>query len=188
MNSKHPPTEQPLTPQAISERISTYCSTPIQFQQAIVTSNIGGVLTIYQATDSSFMQLLYTQVNAMLFVLRPLDEGGQPFGSLLPIMPRSLAQGQLCRIVWREQTIALSVHLHPAGQDERFSQDIAYMQNLTAMIIWAKWHHIFRNDIIPGEEIKTMSLLDPVDMSTVLATIQPHPPVTDQPREPLLYE
>jgi hypothetical protein len=44
-------------------------------------------------------------VEAMLLLL---DEQGWPLHALLPLRPVSLADGELCRVMWREQTIALS--------------------------------------------------------------------------------
>ena len=153
---------------SVSQLRAAYCSTPVQFQQAIVTSEIGGALTIYQASESTFLQVLYTQVNAMLFLVRPLHEGGQAFRQVLTTIPPSLRQGQLGRIVWREQVIALSLHEHPSGNDERFHQDIVYMQKLAAMIAWGKHSHLFSGDIIPGEEIRGMTIVDVLDVAQLL--------------------
>lgn len=169
MEPTNSPSEQLPAQKEVEALVSTYCETAVQFQQAIVTADIGGALTIYQASDSSFMRLLYTQVNAMLFVLRPVAEGGQTLRDLLPTIPRSLSQGQLCRIVWRDETIALSIHEHPASNEARVTQDIAYMQKLAAMIEWAKGRHLFSGDLIPGEEIKAMILTDALDMAQLFA-------------------
>jgi hypothetical protein len=57
-------------------------------------------------------------VEAMLLLL---DEQGWPLHSLLPLLPTSLADGELCRVAWREQTLAFSVHFRGA---EEFCREI----------------------------------------------------------------
>jgi hypothetical protein len=91
-------------------------------------------------------------VEAMLLLL---DEQGWPLHSLLPLLPASLVDGELCRVVWRERTIALSLH---QGIDE----ELVFLQSLTAMSRWIMAHPDLYRFAAAQEARSSVTIIDPI--------------------------
>jgi hypothetical protein len=103
--------------------------------------------------------LEHYQEQAVEAVLLLLDEEqGQPLSELLPLLPASLADGELCRVVWREQTIALSVH-------HRLDEELIFLQSLTAVRHWIMAHPELHTLVVAQEAREAVSMLDPRGMT-----------------------
>jgi hypothetical protein len=107
----------------------------------------------------SGVTLAHYQEQAVEAVLLLLDEEqGQPLHELLPLLPESLADGELCRVVWREQTIALSVH-------HRLDEELIFLQSLTAVRHWIMAHPELYTLVVAQEAREAVSMLDPRGMT-----------------------
>jgi hypothetical protein len=97
-------------------------------------------------------------VEAVLLLLD--EEQGQPLSELLPLLPASLADGELCRVVWREQTIALSVH-------HRLDEELIFLQSLMAVRHWIMAHPEWHTLVVAQEAREAVSMLDPRGMTQI---------------------
>jgi hypothetical protein len=98
--------------------------------------------------------LAHYQEQAVEAMLLLLDEQGWPLHALLPLLPASLVDGELCRVVWQEQTIAFSVH---QGLDE----ELVFLQSLTAMSRWIMEHpDLYR--LAAQEAREAVTIIDPI--------------------------
>jgi hypothetical protein len=99
--------------------------------------------------------LAHYQEQAVEAMLLLLDEQGWPLHSLLPLLPASLADGELCRVVWREQTIALSLH-------QALDEELVFLQSLTAMSRWILAHPDLYRLAAAQEARNAITIIDPI--------------------------
>lgn len=102
--------------------------------------------------------LAHYQEQAVEAMLLLLDEQGWPLHSLLPLLPTSLADGEMCRVAWREQTIAFSVH---QGLDE----ELVFLQSLTAMSRWIMEHPDLYRLAAAQEAREAVTIIDPIGIA-----------------------
>jgi hypothetical protein len=105
------------------------------------------------------MTLEHYQEQTVEAVLLLLDEEqGQPLSELLPLLPASLADGELCRVVWREQTIAFSVHYS-------LDEELIFLQSLMAVRHWIMAHPELHTLVVAQEAREAVTLVDPLRLA-----------------------
>ena len=121
--------------------------------------------TRYFTTHGSNLALLrqhHPLIPTLLFQLTDAEHGGQPFADLLPLLPDSLAQGELRRIFWHEQPIALSLHPDP------LPLSLLFTQRLGALLAWSSQReHPYPGLVVSEEARWHMSLRDPLPLTAL---------------------
>ena len=104
-------------------------------------------------------------IRALLFLLTAAEQGGQPFHTFLPLLPDSLKHGELRRISWYEQPIALSLHLDP------LPADLLFTQHLGAIVAWSSERgHPQPTLILSDEARQHMHMRDPLSLLALSAS------------------
>lgn len=102
--------------------------------------------------------LAHYQEQAVEAMLLLLDEQGQPLHTLLPLLPASLADGKLSRVVWREQTIALCLH-------QRLDEELIFLQSLMAVRHWLMEHPDLCTLAVAREAREAVSVIDAIEIT-----------------------
>ncbi len=125
--------------------------------------------TRYFTSHGSNLALLrqyHPVISALLFLLTDAEHGGQPFADLIPLLPDSLAQGELRRIFWYEQPIAISLHPDP------LPHALLFTQRLGAILAWSSQReHPYPGLIVSEEARQHMSLRDPLPLAALTASL-----------------
>jgi hypothetical protein len=111
----------------------------------------------------SGVTLAHYQQQAVEALLLLLDEQGQPLRELLPLLPVSLADSELCRVVWREQTIALSLH-------HSLDEELIFLQSLAAMRHWCMTHPDLYTLAVAREARAAVSIIAPIGITKLLSS------------------
>ena len=127
--------------------------------------------TRYFTSHGSNLALLrqhHPVISALLFLITDAQHGGQPFADLLPLLPDSLAQGELRRIFWYEQPIAVSLHPDP------LPHALLFTQRLGAILAWSSQRdHPYPGLIVSEEARWHMSMRDPLPLTALTEPLAP---------------
>jgi hypothetical protein len=89
------------------------------------------------------------------------DEQGSQLREVLPTLPTSLRDGEQCRVMWREQTIALSLH-------QELDAELTFLQSLTAMSRWIMEHPDLYKLTAAHEARTAVTIIDPISIAQLL--------------------
>jgi hypothetical protein len=147
-----------------------YRHLPVTLLQADIPLDGPGYFTTHGSSLTTLRR--YHQVIAsLLFLLVDAEHGGQPFDTFLPDLPDSLRTGEVRRVFWNEQPIALSLHPDP------LPPELLFTQKLSAILAWSARQGHPQRDLLVSEEARArMSLRDALPLSTFL-------PVHERPEE-----
>lgn len=106
----------------------------------------------------SNVALAHYRSKAVKAILLHLDEQGEPLHALLPLLPDSLAHGKLCRVMWREQTIALSLH-------QALDEKSTFLQSLAALRYWVLEHPALYGLAVAQEAREAVTIIDPMPVT-----------------------
>ncbi len=129
-----------------------------QLRVIVLQADVPLDATRYFTSHGSNLALLcqhHPVISALLFLLTDAEHGGQPFEDFLPLLPDSLAQGELRRIFWHEQAIAISLHPDP------LPHALLFTQRLGAVLAWSSQReHPYPGLIVSEEARWHMSMRD----------------------------
>ena len=111
------------------------------------------------SSNLAWVCLHHPIIHALLFLLTDAEHGGQPFDHFVPLLPDSLAQGELRRVFWYEQPIALSLHPDP------LPPTLFFTQQLGALLAWSSERaHPYPLLVVSEEARSHMSMRDPLPL------------------------
>jgi hypothetical protein len=146
--------------QANTLLMEAYLPLPVTLLQADIPLGDHSYFTTHTSSLTT-LRHHHPVIASLLFLLTANNPDSQTFASFVPDLPESLREGEVRRVFWNEQPIALSLHPDP------LPPDLLFTQKLSAILAWSAWQQHPQRDLLVSEEAhKRMRLRDPLPLSS----------------------